>query len=107
MRGSDWFTDDQKVRLLKRPLQRLCAHYLIKVKFKSKAFDSVANFHLSNGAKIQHLRWLGDTSKKGIKQSLGFMVNYHYRLNKILDNHESYLSNGSIYASREVSSYLK
>lgn len=102
-----WYLNEQICKVLKRPLSRLCTHYLVKVKFNGKAFDSVANFHLSNGAKIQHLRWLGDTSRKGIERSAGFMVNYHYRLNKIVDNHENYFSNGSIYASREVSSNLR
>ena len=102
-----WFNNEVICAVLKKPLMRLCAYYLTNVKFKNKAYDSVANFHLTNGAKIQHIRWLGDISEKGVKQSLGMMVNYHYRLNRIVDNHENYLTNGSIYASKEVSSYLK
>lgn len=107
MKSKNWYTDESKCLVLKNPLMRLCSHYLIYIKRKGRAFDPVANFHLSNGAKIQHLNWLGDTSEKGIKQSTGIMVNYHYRLNKIAENHEQYMIDGEVYASKEVSSYLK
>jgi hypothetical protein len=40
--------------------------------------DSVARFHLNNGAKLDRINWLADTSKKGLRESLGLMVNYVY-----------------------------
>lgn len=107
IKTKNWFKDETKCIILKKPLMRLCTHYLIHIKRKGRAFDPVANFHLSNGAKIQHVNWLGDTSEKGIKQSLGMMVNYHYRLNKIAENHEQYMKDGEVYASKEVSSHFK
>ena len=107
IKSKSWHKDESKCSVLKKPLMRLCTYYLITVKRKDRAFDPVANFHLSNGAKIQHINWLGDTSEKGVKQSAAMMVNYHYRLNKIAENHEQYMKDGEVYASKEVMSHLK
>jgi len=43
----------------------------------------VAHFHLTNGARVERLDWLGDISPKGLQQSAGIMVNYLYRLDDI------------------------
>jgi malonyl-CoA decarboxylase len=87
---------------------RLCVYYLFNIKQNKgfKAFDSVANFHLSNGAKIEHINWLADTSERGISQSAGIMLNYHYRLDKIAINHENYMTSGKVFASSEVRAWL-
>ena len=45
-----------------------------------RALDPVAHFHLSNGARVERLNWLGDLSAKGLQQSAGIMINYLYRL---------------------------
>jgi len=102
-----WYKNPENEKVLKRPLMRLCTHYLIRVKKGERALDPVAHFHLSNGAKIQHINWMADVSKKGISQSCGIMVNYHYRLNKIVLNHETYLTTGEVYASKDTLSWLK
>ena len=102
-----WYRNTEKEKILKKPLMRLCAHYLINIKRGKKAFDPVAHFHLSNGAKIQNIHWMADISKKGISKSCGIMLNYHYRLNKIELNHESYLATGNVYASKDARSWLK
>ena len=36
----------------------------------------MAHFHLSNGARVERLNILGDTSEKGAKESATLMVNY-------------------------------
>lgn len=46
-----------------------------------KAQDPVANFHVSNGAVIEQLRWMAQSGKRGMRQSFGIMVNYRYDLN--------------------------
>ncbi|MBE0648664.1 MAG: malonyl-CoA decarboxylase [Bacteroidales bacterium] len=107
LRNDSWTKSEEKEKTLRRPLMRLCAHYLIHVKRGMRAFDPVAHFHLSNGAKIQHIHWMADVSKKGIRQSCGIMLNYHYRLNKIVQNHETYLKTGEVYASKDARSWLK
>jgi malonyl-CoA decarboxylase len=53
--------------------------YLLQEKKRGKALDSVANFHLQNGAMVERINWMADRSEKGIRQSGGIMVNYVYR----------------------------
>jgi malonyl-CoA decarboxylase len=97
----DWHLNEEIVDCIKKPLMRLCLHYLSNAKRGKSifAYDPVANFHLSNGAKIEKIHWLADSSKKGMAQSAGIMLNYHYRPDKIELNHENYMSNGSIHIS--------
>jgi len=104
----NWYKSNDISDVIKKPLMRLCAHYLLNIKHKSsfKAYDPVANFHLSNGAKIEHINWLADTSTKGIKVSAGIMVNYHYRLDKITINHENYMNNGIVHASSDTKKWI-
>jgi malonyl-CoA decarboxylase len=100
---STWHTDPKQTDKLKTVLVRLCAEYLMKEKKgKKAALDPVAHFHLTNGARLERINWLGDTSGKGLKQSAGLMVNYYYDLADIDQNHEKYATSGTIAASRAV-----
>jgi malonyl-CoA decarboxylase len=67
----------------------------------------VARFHLGNGARLERLNFLGDTSPKGLKQSLGLMVNYLYDLDTIEKHHEAYANLGVVTASSAVQKALK
>ena len=67
----------------------------------------MAHFHLTNGARLERLNWLGDTSKSGLERSAGLMVNYLYELDRIEENHESYTGDGSVTASAAVTRLLK
>jgi len=102
--NKNWYENKEIEKTLKMPLLKLCLHYLKEEKRQGKinAYDPVANFHLSNGAEIGQLNWLGDISENGMNQSFGVMVNYRYRLNKIVDNHEEYLSLGEVAVSKNV-----
>ena len=102
----EWYKDTKVSEKLKSILLRLVTHYLVNEKKKLTALDPVAHFHLTNGARIKRINWLGDTSPKGIKQSAGLMVNYYYDLNKIDDNHEDYVTEGKVAVSRTVRAYL-
>jgi malonyl-CoA decarboxylase len=82
-------------------LVRCAAHYLGRELQGSEPIDSVARFHLGNGARIERLNWAGDVSTKGIKQSYGLMVNYLYDLKK-LDKHRQMLAEGKIPVSSDV-----
>ena len=97
----DWHLNEDIADSIKKPMMRLCLYYLANAKRgKSiQAYDPVANFHLSNGAKIEKIHWLANTSKKGMMQSGGIMLNYHYRPDKIELNHENYMTTGSIHIS--------
>ncbi|RVW45891.1 Malonyl-CoA decarboxylase, mitochondrial [Vitis vinifera] len=46
----EWINSARLLSVLKPPLMRLCARYLLQEKKRGKALDSVANFHLQNGA---------------------------------------------------------
>jgi len=96
----DWHNDQRIAGALREPLLRLCARYLVRERAPSgRALDPVAHFHLSNGARVERLNWLGDVSTKGLQQSAGVMVNYLYRLGEIEANHEAYRGEGRVAAA--------
>jgi len=100
---SDWVDDPKIAAALREPLLRLCARYLLYARTpRGRALDPVAHFHLSNGARVEQLDWLGDRSPKGLQQSAGIMVNYLYRLGDIEANHEAYRDEGRVAASSAV-----
>jgi malonyl-CoA decarboxylase len=104
----DWHRDDAVALALKAPLLRLAARYLINEKTpRGRALDGVAHFHLSNGARLERINWLGDLSPKGLQQSAGLMINYLYRLQDIEENHEAYSGEGRVTASQSVLRLLK
>jgi malonyl-CoA decarboxylase len=80
-------------------LERLCAHYLLRAKHGDEPADAVARFHLGNGARMERLNWLADTSKAGMARSAGLMVNYVYRLKDVERNHEAYANQHVVVAS--------
>ena len=92
-------------KILRPILTRLAAQYLTATD-KGRALDRVAHFHLGNGAIVERLNGLGDTSANGLKQSYGMMVNYRYKLSDVDANHEAYAS-GKVVASREVRAAAK
>jgi malonyl-CoA decarboxylase len=67
--------------------------------------DPVARFHLHNGAKLDRLNWGADASDKGLRQSLGLMVNYLYEPRRIEYNHEQFVR-GVTVASKDVTGRL-
>ncbi|KAL6207167.1 hypothetical protein ACLB2K_024412 [Fragaria x ananassa] len=99
----EWTKSDKLLSVLKPPLMRLCARYLLQEKKRGKALDFVANFHLQNGAMVERINWMADRSDKGLHQSGGIMVNYVYRLGNIEDYSQSYFSTGHIHTSNELS----
>jgi malonyl-CoA decarboxylase len=104
----DWHEEARIATALREPLLRLCARYLLHARSQSgRALDPVANFHLSNGARIERLNWLGDVSTKGLRQSAGIMVNYLYRLGDIEANHEAYRDDGRVAAASAVRSLTR
>jgi malonyl-CoA decarboxylase len=92
----------ERLAPLHEPLTRLCATYLLYRGDDSEAAqDPVARFHLNNGARLERIDWLADTSKRGLRESLGLMVNYLYEPQAIEGNHEKFVR-GEIVASRRV-----
>jgi len=89
-------------------LLQLVAHYLYRVSGEGNACkDPVAHFHLSNGARIEQLNWLADTSERGMKQSAGLMVNYLYQLPHIESRSQKYILNGERAIAPSLKTRLK
>jgi malonyl-CoA decarboxylase len=104
----DWFENAELASQLRAILEPLAAYYFLKARTpKGRLIDSVARFHLGNGARLERIDWLGDLSPKGLRESAGFMVNYLYRLDDIEKNHEAYANEGEIVASSAVKKLLK
>ena len=105
---NQWAQDEGIIDALKGPLTRLAANYLTEQKGRdgNRARDPVAHFHLSNGAIIERLNWLGDQSDNGFTQSAGLMVNYLYDLGRIDDNHEAYTGAGRVTVSADIKAHL-
>ena len=93
---------------LKPLLLRLAAHYFLRAKLDNgRPVDPVARFHLGNGARLERINWLGDTSAKGLREAHGLMCNYRYDLREIEKNHEAYENEAAVTASRQVQALLK
>ncbi|XP_022716146.1 malonyl-CoA decarboxylase, mitochondrial isoform X1 [Durio zibethinus] len=103
----EWTNSAKLLSALKPPLMRLCARYLLQEKKRGKALDSVANFHLQNGAMVQRINWMADRSEIGLHQSAGIMVNYVYRPENIEEYAQSYFSTGHIHSSYDVQRYIQ
>ncbi len=97
-----WFRDQTMFKAAEPVLVRLGARYLLSESRGTRALDPVAHFHLSNGARVERIMALGDTSEKGAKASATLMVNYVYDPAKIEDYHEDYAGAGKRNASTIV-----
>ncbi|MEQ8356791.1 MAG: malonyl-CoA decarboxylase [Kiloniellaceae bacterium] len=87
---------------LQRPLTLLAARYLMSKRPDGQPLDTVARFHLRNGARLERLNWLGDVSANGLASSMGLMVNYRYPIDDIEANHEAYMKDGHIALGQEM-----
>ncbi len=106
-----WADNERLARAIQPALTRLAARYFLHAKAAergektggtAKPFDPVARFHLGNGARVERINMLADTSSNGFKQSYGLMVNYLYDPGSIEANFEAFARAGSISASSAV-----
>jgi malonyl-CoA decarboxylase len=103
-----WSQDGALAEHLRRPVEALAANYFLKAKRPDgRPVDSVARFHLGNGARLERIHWLGDRSLKGMRDSGGLMVSYLYDLDDIEKNHEAFANQGEVAASNAVRKLLK
>lgn len=68
--------------------------------------DPVANFHLSNGALVDALRWRANTEPYGLEGSWGMMVSYRYDPDRIAANAAAYDAGEDVATSDEVRALL-
>jgi malonyl-CoA decarboxylase len=103
LKNPDWAKTPAIETALKPAMTRLAATYLYSAKRGGiRALDPVAHFHLSNGARMERLNWMADTSKRGMRQAAGMMINYVYKLDEIDGNHEGYKGEGTIAVSTAI-----
>jgi malonyl-CoA decarboxylase len=103
-----WASSEQVSEAVKPTLLRLAAHYFLNAKAgDGRPPDPVARFHLGNGARLERINWMGDTSPKGLAEAHGVMVNYRYEIRDIEKNHEAFANDGTVAASRAVHALLK
>jgi hypothetical protein len=97
--------DARLARALQHGLMRLAARYLLTTGKGGRPYDPVARFHLGNGARIERLNYLADTSARGRQQSYGLMVNYLYDPDTIEANVEAFSRSGEIAAADRHTSF--
>jgi malonyl-CoA decarboxylase len=103
-----WWTDPEIFSQLEGPLMRAAAWYFLRARNRrGTPVDPVARFHLGNGARLERINWLADTSERAIEQAYGLMVNYQYDLDHIEKNHEAYAEGRAVVASGAVQRLLR
>jgi malonyl-CoA decarboxylase len=103
-----WLDDPLATEQARTALMAAAATYFLRAKGAGgRPVDPVARFHLGNGARLERMNFLGDTSEKGLTQSHGLMVNYLYALDEIERNHEAFAEKGEVVASPAVRKLLR
>jgi malonyl-CoA decarboxylase len=72
------------------------------MKHDAHAYEPVAHFHLSNGARLERINVFANPSSRGHRESWGCMVNFRYEESELVANHEAYLCEGHISLSTEL-----
>jgi malonyl-CoA decarboxylase len=104
----NWWRSEETAGGLQDPLMRAAAWYFLRARTeRGLPVDAVARFHLGNGARLERINWLADTSDKAIAQAHGLMVNYQYDLDDIETNHEAYEESRTVVASGTVQRLLR
>ncbi|MDB5559808.1 MAG: Malonyl-CoA decarboxylase [Enterovirga sp.] len=104
----DWHQDAERAAELRPIILGLASAYFLRIKTgKGQPLDPVARFHLGNGARLERVNWLGDTSPKGLREGAGLMVNYLYDLGTIEAHHEAFANQGTVAASAPIQRQLR
>jgi malonyl-CoA decarboxylase len=104
----DWWRNAETTAAVREPFLRAAGWYYMRARnTRGLPADAVARFHLGNGARLERLNWLGDTSNRAMAQSFGLMVNYLYDLDYIEQNHEAYAQQHAIVAATSVSRLVR
>jgi len=82
--------------VLEAPLRRLALAYVTQLRREGKPWDAVANFHFSNGARLESIDTFANLRPYGLRDSFGVMVNYRYIPDDLEENHERYVRSGEM-----------
>ena len=103
-----WWTNEEVAAQLQDTVMRAAAYYFLRARNERGApVDPVARFHLGNGARLERINWLADTSERAMALAYGLMVNYLYELDDIEKNHEAYAEGPTVVASGTVQRLLR
>ena len=98
-----WWRDATTAAAIGAPLLGAAAYYFLAARDdRGRVVDPVARFHLANGARLERLNPLADTTAKGLEQAHGLMVNYRYDPETIEANHAAFVEGGTVVAAPEV-----
>jgi malonyl-CoA decarboxylase len=87
-------------------LRTLALAYLLKVRRDKRVGDSVAHFHLSNGARLERVNPGADLTENG-RLSFGVMLNYLYEPDQLELNHEHYVESGRLAVAPSLAAMAK
>ncbi len=98
-----WWQVPETRAPVEEPLMKAAAWYFLYAKNpRGLPADPVARFHLGNGARLEKMHFLADSSENGMKQSYGVMVNYLYDPDDIEKNHEAFAENRVVVAANAI-----
>ena len=104
----DWWRNEETAEAVHEPLIRAAAWYFLRARSsRGLPRDPVARFHLGNGARLERLNFLADTSPRALSQSHGLMVNYLYDLDHIEKNHEDYAQHQTVIAAGAINRLVR
>ena len=105
--GTDWSPETASAEQ-RQALLTMVAHYLVEARTpQGKAINSVARFHLGNGAHLERINFAGDLSPYGLKDAHGMMVNYLYDRKKIDTNAQRFAEATVVATSKDVMRLLQ
>jgi malonyl-CoA decarboxylase len=98
-----WADDTEKAAAVEPVVTAAAAWYFLRARDGAgRTVDPVARFHLGNGARLERLNFLGDRSKRAMRQAHGLMVNYLYKLDEIEANHEAFASRRDVVTTPQI-----
>ena len=99
----DKIIDKDSILSVEKEILNSSIEYFFEAKHKDGLpLDPVQRFHLSNGASLDKIHFMGNPSNKGIANSVGLMVNYKYQMDNLEKNHEQYFSRETIASSKSL-----
>jgi malonyl-CoA decarboxylase len=79
----EWHKDVELVESIRDVMTAACARYILFERKQDKILDPVANFHLQNGAQVEQINFMADTTPSALASALGMMINYRYCMTSI------------------------
>ncbi|MGY4710405.1 AMP-binding protein [Mycolicibacterium sp. CBM1] len=86
-------------RIRSRLIPALFTYLTVERRSDGRPVDSVARFHLGNGATAWRLNWPANTAPAAWRQSYGAMVNYRYEPDQLERRHEDFVRRRNVAVS--------